>query len=182
MYCVRLWPGRCDCPAHQAEDNWRWPEVGGGPTLELRWDQLWCQQRPEPGPEPELVSSCSVSALSESSPQPSPGRLPGHREWRDQSSAGSHSALSPGQAMFGSLVISPWRCCHTGAPGGAGQCNIWPGLASGHQRERGRAQITGHGGGALCPEPQSWSYLDWTETRDNCLWRWRQHPYLVLMG
>ena len=84
------------------------------------------------------MSSCSVSALSESSPQPSPGRLPGHREWRDQSSAGSHSALSPGQAMFGSLVISPWRCCHTGAPGGAGQCNIWPGLASGHQRERER--------------------------------------------
>ena len=25
--------GRCDRPAHLAEDNWRWPEVGGGPTL-----------------------------------------------------------------------------------------------------------------------------------------------------
>lgn len=111
----------------------------------------------EPGPEPELVSSCSVSALSESSPQPgpSPGRVPGHREWRDQSSGVTPLSLRARQCLGHSSYLHGDAATQA-QPGRGGAVSdlARPGLWS-PPGERGRAQITGHGGGALCPEPQS---------------------------
>ena len=96
-----MWHGRCDCPAHLAEDNWRWLQ-----SWELRRRTNSGEVRPTlaagPGPEPGagVLLFCLRSprlGASESSPQCGPCL----ERAGDQSS---------GQCL-GHSSQSPWRCC-----------------------------------------------------------------------
>ena len=142
--------GRCDCPAHQAEDNWReeWAEDTLCCWAELRWARPTLVRAGGSGPEPEplVLSPLSLLRLRVSVKAPGGGRAWSPRAGDQSSDSGAPLSGVPGP-MFGSLVISPWRCCHGAGARRPGRgeaplasSSLWSGS------EDGDCPVSGHEG------------------------------------